>query len=106
MHHHQTFLQAIHEKKILKIRFDSFEKGVIERMCVPFDFAPSSRAKDPTSKYQVYDLNSPSGKHNLAIFPDQIVLIEKTESEFDPSTYVTWSKPYVWVVKRDWGTYS
>lgn len=106
MTHKQVFLQAIAEKKLLSIKFNSSEKGIIERICVPFDFAPSSRAANKADRYQVYDLNSPTGQHNLAILPEQIISIKILEEMFHPSAYVNWPSPYKWEIQRDWGIYS
>ena len=106
MKNQETFFQAINEKKLISIKFNSKEKGPIERTCIPFDFAPSSRARIKEYKYQVYDLNSPSGQHNLAIHPNQIISIQFMDEIFDPKDYVTWSSPYNWLVERSWGIYS
>ena len=106
MYNHQAFIKAIEEKKLVKVRFNSFEKGVIERVCVPFDFVPSSRARNQENKYQFYDLNSPNGEHNLPLFPFQIVSINILQEVFDPAVYITWNAPYNWKIRREWGIYS
>lgn len=100
-----VILQAIHEKKIVDITFNSQEKGSINRSCVPFDIGPSGRYKDGQIRYHFYDLNSPDGKHNLSILPSQLQKIEITNSNFEPGDYVTWSN-IIWHVSRDWGAYS
>jgi len=98
------FLDAIHGKLIVRITFNSFEKGEITRECIPFDFGPSRISKDKSDKYHFYDLTSPDGKHTLSIFEKQLINLEVTTKKFDPKDYVTWSPN--WFVKRDWGTYS
>jgi len=98
------FKQAIDEKLILTVSFDSFEKGVIERKCIPFDFGPSRKYKDNQERYHFYDLNSPEGKHNLSILPSQIRNIELSSLTFDPKDYITWEPN--WFLRRDWGVYS
>ncbi len=97
-----TFINAIHRKRIVKVTFSSKEKGVITRRCVPFDFGPSKRYKDGRDRFHFYDLDSPEGKHNLSILPEQLISIEILEQSFDPQIYVTWS-PVSWFVERDWG---
>ncbi len=106
MNNHQKFLQAIQEKKIIKMKFDSKEKGIIERLCVPFDFGPWRRNISPNpDRYHVYDLNSPEGKHNVSIEVKQLINIEITDELFNPADYVTWND-VKWFIKRDWGNYS
>ncbi|MBR9706781.1 hypothetical protein GOV14_07125 [Candidatus Pacearchaeota archaeon] len=106
MEKHELFLKAIQEKKILQIRFKSFEKGPISRKCIPFDFGPSRRSKDQSDKYHFYDLDSPEGSHVLSILPEQLLEAELLEESFTPESYVTWPGPYEWFIKRDWGSKS
>lgn len=55
------FIEAINNKLILQITFDSKEKGIIKRTCIPFDFGPSRKYKDGLDRYHVLDLDSPDG---------------------------------------------
>jgi hypothetical protein len=105
MPHHNNFILSIHQRNHLEVCFNSKEKGVITRICVPFDFGPSGRYKDGLNRYHFYDLNSPDGKHNLSILSEQLVSLKILDENFDPKTYVTWSI-IKWHVKRDWGMYS
>jgi len=105
MTNHEKFLQAIQEKRIVKVQFNSQEKGVIERVCIPFDFGPSRRnLKVNPDRYHFYDLDSPEGSHNLSILPEQIISIETTNKTFDPVNYITWNPN--WFIQRNWGIYS
>ena len=104
MSNYEKFISAIMNKKIISLKFDSKEKGVIVRLCVPFDYGPSRIYKDSRDRYHLLDLNSPEGRHNLSILPEQVIDIEITNECFDPSDYVHW-KPN-WHIKRDWGEYS
>ncbi|MBL4932745.1 hypothetical protein [Clostridium paridis] len=101
----KEFVQAVHEKKLILLKFHSNEKGIITRTCVPFDFGPSKIYKDGQNRYHFYDLDSPSNNHNLSILPTQIINIEVLSKSFEPSDFVTWSK-INWFLKRDWGKYS
>ncbi len=104
---HKTFLSAIDQRKIVAIKFDSKEKGIITRLCIPFDFGPSNRKLEPNPhRYHFYDLDSPEGKHNLSILPEQLLEITLTEKSFLPEDYVTWNPPYKWHIERNWGKYS
>ena len=107
MDNHQNFLKAIAEKKIVKLRFNARQKGIIERSCIPYDFGPSKIFLSPNpSRYHFYDLDSPNGAHNLSIMIEQVILIEITEQNFDPANYIKWPPPYNWFITRDWGMYS
>lgn len=101
----EHFLKAIREKKVLRVRVNSYEKGIIIRKCIPFDFGPSSRCNDELNRFHFWDLDSPDGSHNLSIHPEQLLEIKILDERFDPKDYVTW-KPTNWVVKRDWGAFS
>lgn len=98
------FLEAIHNRRIISIIFDSFEKGEISRKCIPFDYGPSRRFKDGEDRFHAFTLNSPSGNHNISILPKQLIEIEMTNEKFNPGDYVTWEPN--WIIKRDWGPYS
>ena len=96
MDNHQNFLKAIAEKKIVKLRFNARQKGIIERSCIPYDFGPSKIFLSPNpSRYHFYDLDSPNGAHNLSIMIEQVILIEITEQNYQ-EVIEQWQK-----VKKD-----
>jgi len=101
---YKLFLDAINEKKKVKIKVNSFEKGVIVRECVPFDYGASRKYKDGKERYHLYDLDSPEGEHNLSILPEQLIEIDILDKNFDPKDYVKWTPN--WIFKRDWGEFS
>lgn len=45
MENKEKFFKAIDEKLKVKITFDSIEKGIITRVCIPFDFGPSQKKR-------------------------------------------------------------
>lgn len=101
----ETFVSAIHAKKLVEIVFGTRNEGVKKRVCVPFDFGPSRRNLNPNpDRYRFYDLDSPDGKHNLSIAPDQLISVTVLDEAFEPADYVNW-KPN-WFVSRDWGQHS
>jgi hypothetical protein len=100
----KEFLEAINNKLILQITFDSKEKGIIKRTCIPFDFGPSRKYKDGLDRYHFLDLDSPDGKHNLSILPDQVLNITLTNNTFNPADYISWTPN--WHISRDWGEFS
>ena len=102
----EKFLQAIREKRYLSVDFIANEDNLLRnRKCVPFDYGESRRYKDGKDRFHFLDLNSPNGKHNLSILPQQVKKVEILDEFFEPSEYVTWT-PITWIVKRDWGVYS
>ncbi|APZ46451.1 hypothetical protein BW723_09145 [Polaribacter reichenbachii] len=102
--HRNLFIRSINEKLIIKLTFNSIEKGILTRNCIPFDFGPSRRFRDKSQRYHFLVLDGASGRHNLSILPIQIVKIELTEKHFSPSDFIKW-KPN-WFIKRNWGVYS
>ena len=104
MDKHNKFLEAINKMKKVKVVVNSFEKGRIERTCVPFDYGPSRKFKDGGNRYHLYDLDSPDGSHNLSILPNQLVSVEIMADVFNPADYVKWTPR--WFFPRNWGSFS
>tara|TARA_R110001606_G_C15152800_1_gene625990 strand:+ start:408 stop:716 length:309 start_codon:yes stop_codon:yes gene_type:complete len=100
----KLFIKSINDKLIVMLTFNSVEKGVLTRRCIPFDLGPSRRFRDKSQRYHFLVLDGPEGRHNLSILPMQIVKIELTNIHFEPSKYIKW-KPK-WFIKRNWGVYS
>ena len=105
MNKHELFLETINNKKKVRIKADTQEKGIIERICIPFDFGSSRKYKDGNNRYHFFDLDSPDGSHNLSILPEQLISIEVLNEGFEPKYYVRW-KPISWFTPRDWGEFS
>lgn len=107
----EKFIAAIRNKALIEITFNSQEKGIIKRFCVPFDFGPWRRNLSPNpERYHMYDIDSPDGEHSLSILPEQLISLDITDKSFDPVEYITWTWPpkYTphWFISRDWGIYS
>ncbi len=101
----EDFLSAINSKNLVEVTFDSKEKGIISRKCIPFDFGPSRRNLSPNpDRYHFYDLESPEDNHTLSIEPFQLIKLEVLEATFDPGDYITWTPN--WFYTRSWGIYS
>ena len=101
---YETFIEAIDSQRKVSITFNSKEKGIITRECIPYDFGPSNRFNDKQNRYHIYDLSSPKGPHIVAILSSQIINITLLDETFDPGDYVSW--PPNWYYPRDWGHYS
>ncbi len=106
MHHdHASFINSLHECRIIKLTFYSTEdRQLIARNCAPMDYGPSRRAKDQSDRYHFWDYDSDSRNHTLSLLPDNIAQIELTASHFDPAEFVTW--PPQWFTSRNWGSFS
>ena len=105
---HQTFVQAIHSKRKLKLTFFSKEDGrQLVRMCAPMDFGSSRRAKDKSERYHFWDYESDKTTHTLSLLPGQVSQIENTENHFNPVEFITWDvSKSPWFLPRDWGRFS
>ncbi len=101
----QEFIQAIHNKRKVRITFYSREDGcVLVRKCAPMDYGPSRRAKMKNDRFHLWDYESDTGVHTLSLNPEQVQSLEVLDEMFEPAEFVTW-RPN-WIVRRDWGQYS
>ena len=105
---HDTFIQAIHDKRRVRLTFYSKQdRGVLVRTCAPMDYGPSRTARSKVSRYHVWAYDSDTKRHPLGLLPAQIVSMDVLPDMFDPAEFVTWStvaRP--WHVKRYWGDLS
>ena len=76
------FLEAVHTKKLISVIFNSKEKGIITRKCVPFDFGPSKRDKVKIDKFHFWNIDS---NHNLPVLVEQIINMEILDEDFNPA---------------------
>ncbi|TAL07387.1 MAG: hypothetical protein EPO07_00265 [Verrucomicrobia bacterium] len=98
---HQSFIEAIHEKKKVCVRFYSkADSGVLDRVCAPMDYGPGSENQDGLNRYWLWDYASNSGSHVLGLVPQQIVNLQVLGEVFDPAQ-VENSSPS-WTIPRDW----
>lgn len=104
MDSHTKFLQAIQDKKYILMTKNTKDKGIIERRCVPYDYAVGKNHKsDNTPRYWTWHLET---KHPSPTKERDVIEIKILDECFDPGEYVTWSSPYNWSTPRDWGVYS
>lgn len=99
-----VFIDAIKTKSIINVTIDTYEKGTVNRSCIPFDYGPSRKFKDGNDRYHFFTLNSPDGNHVLSVLPSQVLSMEITNEKFNPGDYITWEPK--WIYPRDWGEYS
>lgn len=105
---HDTFIQAIHDRRRVRLTFYSKQdRGILVRTCAPMDYGPSRRAHDKSPRYHFWDIDSDTRVHTLSLLPNQIVSVETLSETFDPAHFITWSTAASpWFVPRDWGPLS
>lgn len=100
-----SFVQAIHDKKMIELAFFSKEDGrILIRKCAPMDLGPSRRAHDQSDRIHVWDYESDTVNHTLSLKPEQISSIRVLDETFEPGDFVKWTPR--WFVRRNWGMYS
>lgn len=101
------FIQSIHNKKKVRVTFYSkSDDAELIRLCAPMDYGPSQRKniKDKRDKFHLWDYESEGFNHVLSLPAEQIINIEYTDLDFEPSEFVHWITK--WLIKRNWGAYS
>jgi len=87
--HHNIFVEAIRDKKKVRLTFLSEERGdSTKKLCGPVFYSASVTEKDPGC-YYLWDSESNTGNHFLALSLSQIVSIEPTEEPFDLVEFFT-----------------
>jgi hypothetical protein len=98
---HAQFLDAIRQRKLLRIAFYSRpDGGTVDRECAPLDYGPQPDTANVLNQYWIWDPAATAGANPLGLLPDQIVSVQVLGKDFDPSTFRLGSRP--WFVPRDW----
>jgi hypothetical protein len=101
----QDFIKAMDNKTKINLTFFSKEDNRnITRLCAPMDFGPSRRIKNQDDRFHLWDYESDKANHTLSLLPEQIINMEFTSTNFDPSEFVTWETN--WFVSINWGKFS
>lgn len=105
---HQAFLDALHQKRRMRVRFFSRKQGKeLVRTCAPLDYGPLRGALDPAPRYQLWDLEGKKKPLNVAVAAEDIREMVPLEETFDPAEIITWAfKPKAWSLPRDWAEFS
>ena len=99
---HAQFLDAIREKKLIRIVFYSQpDAGTVDRECAPLDYGPETGAKDELNRYWIWDPTHTAGANPLGLLPGQIVSVRVLGTDFDPEKLGVGARP--WCMPRDWG---
>lgn len=98
---HAQFLEAIREKKLVRIVFYSIpDAGKVDRECIPLDYGPEPGVKDALNRYWVWDRVAPAGTNPLGLLPDQIVEMRVLGLDFSPAKIPLGDR--LWSVPRNW----
>ena len=83
---HAQFLDAVREKKLVRIVFYSKpDGGTIDRECAPLDYGPEPGANDAVNRYWIWDPSHTAGANPLGLQSDQIVSLQVLGKDFDPT---------------------
>src|SRR4051794_3733368 len=99
---HQHFLEALHAKQKVCVRFYSnADSGVIDRVCAPLDYGPGDAVADGLNRYWFSDPSSKVAPRTLGLLPDQILDLRVLGEVFDPATLD--ARLSEWTIPRNWG---
>ena len=99
---HQWFIDAINEKKKVRVRFYSIaDNGVLDRVCAPMDYGPGSETTDGLNRYWLWDYTSTAETHTLGLAPQEIVDLQVLGEVFSPADFGV--QPWTWAIPRDPG---
>ena len=100
---HKQFIEAIHAKKKVNVRFYSkADSGVVDLVCAPMDYGAVGEVQDGVNRYSLWDYSSNNGSHRLIFLSDQILDLSVLGTAFDPAEFSV--PPPVWAIPRDWGS--
>jgi hypothetical protein len=100
---HNRFIEAIHEKKKVCVRFYSkADSEVLDRVCAPMDYGPGGEIPDGLNRYWLWDYKSNTDSHTLSLVPQQIMELDVLGEVFDPAQLEV--RLPQWSIPRDWGT--
>ena len=106
--YHGIFLQAIEEKKKIRLLFLDNTGRIEAKLLIPLDYNPGLRATDKSDCYYFWDSEVGAGGSPLMLLSNQIKEIYLDTDAFDPADFVDISKneKKLWrsfFVKRNWG---
>ena len=98
---HQSFIDAIHEKKKVCVRYYSKpDRGVLDRVCAPIDYGPGHENHDGLNRYWLWNFAGNPETQLLGLTAPEIVNVQVLGDVFDPAQVVPGSWP--WSIPRDW----
>ena len=105
---HQTFLDALHEKRCLSVSYYSRkERKNVIRKCAPLDYGPLRGAIEPEDHYQLWNLEGKRKPLNVTLRDNELLTLTLLDETFEPADIITWAfKPNAWTLPRDWADFS
>ena len=98
---HSWFIDAINEKKKVRVRFYSIaDSGVLDRVCAPMDYGPGSEPADGLHRYWLWNYTSNTETHILGLAPQEIVDLQVLNEVFNPADFGI--HPWPWSIPRAW----
>lgn len=98
---HPRFIQAIHDKKKVCVRFYSeADSGVLDRVCAPMDYGPGREIQDGLNRYWFWDYAGTTNPHTIGLVPLQIMDLQILGEDFNPAELTV--RPTQWSIPRDW----
>ena len=102
---HARFIEAIHEKKKVWVKFYSTaDNGVLEHVCAPLDYGPGGETPAGLHRYWLWDYTSKTGSQMLGLAPQQIVDLQILGEVFAPAEFGV--EPWPWAIPRDWNSHA
>jgi hypothetical protein len=102
---HTRFIEAIHEKKKVSVRFFSQpDGGLLDRICAPMDYGPEGGIDGGPNRYWLWDYASNTGSHTLSLVAEQIKDMRVLGEAFDPAHLEV--RPPQWSITREWAARS
>lgn len=101
--HYSLFVQAINEKKKIKMLKKDKSGNIVEKHYAPLDFAVMKKTNDNIERYFSYNIND---NHPSRTRQEDVIEIIVLNETFNPADYIDWNGPYDWEIKRDWWIYS
>lgn len=100
---HPDFIEAIHEKKKVNVRFYSTpDAEVMDRVCAPLDYGPGGENPEGVNRYWLWDCASVSEPKILGLAPQQILDMRILGEMFEPNQLHPPLAPH-WSIPRTWG---
>ena len=104
---HVIFVEAIRDKRKVKVTFFSDEDGCIQvKLSAPIDFE-QHHIEEESGRYYFWDFEKGANGAPLILGHDQIVSIRLHKETFSPAEFVTWDlEELPWFLERDWGQFN
>src|SRR5438445_8240787 len=90
---HARFIEALRDRKKVRVQFHSRTDGVLDRVCAPMAYGPGGEMSDGLNRYWLWDYESDTGACALGLMPQQIVDLQMLGETFDPAEFTSAPAP-------------